>query len=134
MENEKTKSRLIYALTLVLLALTLTGCQTKSRPDKSTVDVQEGGLYITKDSAGVYSVSKVLVVDNDNNIVHVRLYRDTFLLRPKTLNSDSLHILVGHSPIDKKGFLANHPELIETEEVKEEELEGYKVYLNAMGK
>jgi len=120
-----------------IIALIGSGCQTKSNSanmvsDTQAADIQVGGLYVTKDSANIYSVSKVLVLDNQNGIVHLRVYRDTFSLKPKNLNSDSLHIMVGHFPLAKEGFLADKPELIKTEPVREDELEGYKMYLDAM--
>jgi hypothetical protein len=38
--------------------------------------------------------------------------------KPNTLNSADLTVLIGHAPVDKKGFLIDKPELINIEEVK----------------
>lgn len=86
-----------------------------------------GGLYISKNEDGTYSVYKVLALDDF--AVHVRSYKEKFKEKPKQLKSANLHVSIGHTPIDIKGLLLKNPELIAVEEVKETELEGYKMYL-----
>ncbi len=89
-----------------------------------------GGLYILINEDGTYSIAKILVLDDF--AVHLRTYSDTFKTKPKDISTESLRILIGHAPLDKNAFLINKPELLKVEEVKESELEGYKVYLESM--
>lgn len=95
-------------------------------------DLKVGGLYLFKNKDNTYYLTKILVLDD--YAVHLRTYRDTFQTKPTAVNSENLKILIGHAPLDKNGFLIDKPELIKIEEVKESELEGYKIYLEAMGK
>ncbi len=93
-------------------------------------DLIVGGLYLLKNKDNTYYVTKALVIDDF--AIHLRTYRDTFKTKPIDINSQNLKILIGHAPLDKTGFLADKPELLKVEDVKESELEGYKMYLEAM--
>lgn len=95
-------------------------------------NLRVGGLYLFKKKDNTYYLTKVLVLDDF--AVHLRTYRDTFKTKPTDINSENLKILIGHAPLDKSGFLLDKPELLKVEEVKESELEGYKMYLDAMEK
>ena len=94
--------------------------------------LKAGGLYFLKDKNDSFYIVKILVIDDF--AVHVRTYRNKFAEKPKDINSAELKTLIGHAPLDKDGFLAGDPELFKVEEVKENELEGYKMYLEAMEK
>jgi hypothetical protein len=107
-----------------------TSTQTKESPNKT--DLKVGGFYLTRNEDGSYSVSKVLATDDF--AVHLRIYGNKFKAKPTQLNSSDLDILIGHSPLDKQGFLSENPELLKVEDVKESELEGYKLYLEEMKK
>jgi len=107
-----------------------TSPQTKEEPNKN--DLKVGGLYLTKNEDSSYSVSKVLAIDDF--AVHLRMYSNKFKTKPTQLNSSDLDILIGHSPLDKQGFLSENPELLKVEDVKDSELEGYKLYLEEMKK
>ncbi|HEX7845650.1 MAG TPA: hypothetical protein VF476_07575 [Chitinophagaceae bacterium] len=100
--------------------------------ENQTTDLQAGGLYLIKNNDNTYSLAKILVLDDF--AVHLRIYQDTFKTKPTDINTEKLKIFIGHSPIDKNGFLLDKPELLKVEEVKESELEGYKMYQEAMEK
>jgi hypothetical protein len=101
--------------------------------DKSSkVELKVGGLYLLKNEDSSYYVSKILAIDNF--ALHLRTYSNKFTKRPDQINSAVLDILIGHAPLDKDGFLISAPELLKVEEVKDSELEGYKLYLEEMKK
>jgi hypothetical protein len=131
-------SKTIGIIFIILAFITL-GCvdnakQNSIHEDASDITAKEefkiGGLYISKKKDSAYSVCKIIVLDDF--AVHLRAYKDKFTEKPKQLNSANLHVSIGHFPIDRKGFLLEHPELITVEEVKDAELEGYKIYLEQM--
>jgi hypothetical protein len=128
-------------LTFVLFAMFLSCANNKEKPASKNeparesgyefgVSLEVGGLYATKDSAGNYTISKILAKDAE--AVHVRAYADTFKTLPEIINSADLKVLIGHFPMAKEGFLKADLHLIGVEDVREEELEGYKMYLEAM--
>jgi hypothetical protein len=93
-------------------------------------ELQIGGIYASKDKDGSYYVVKILAIDDF--AVHLRTYGNKFKNKPSDISSDTLKATIGHAPIDKIGFLTEKPLLIKVEEIKESELEGYKIYLEAM--
>lgn len=104
--------------------------------DKS---IQVGGLYATHDEDGSWRVVKVLAVDD--SAVHLRSYANKFKEQPKDLDpakltlgglNDPAGFGIGHFPIAKEGFLKEKRVLIKVVPVEEKELEGYKLYLEAM--
>ena len=107
--------------------------QDESKVSKEqTSDLKVGGLYLFQNEDKTYYLTKILVIDDF--AVHVRTYSDNFKTKPNDINSENVKILIGHAPIDKNGFLIDKPELLKVEKVKESELEGYKMYLEAMNK
>lgn len=102
--------------------------------DATAADTQlkTGGIYLIKNKAGKYTVSKILAMDNF--AIHVRMYADEFETRPTQISTANLKVMIGHAPMDAKGFLAEYPELLNMEDVKETELEGYRIYLEEMQK
>src|SRR5688500_15560238 len=97
-----------------------------NKPD----DLKVGGLYLLKNKDSTFYFTKILVLDDF--AVHLRTYSATFKTRPTDISSENHKILIGHAPLDKDGFLLDNPELLKVEEVKESEVEGYKMYLEAM--
>jgi hypothetical protein len=95
-------------------------------------DLKVGGLYLFQNKDNTYYLTKILVLDDF--AVHLRTYNTAFKTKPADVSSDSLTILIDHAPLDKNGFLLDKPELLKVEEVKESELEGYKMYVEAMNK
>ena len=119
------------AIALIIVA-TIAACT------KSQDSIVVGGLYASKGDDGIFRVSKVLAVDE--TAVHVRIYRNRFPSLPQNLDSSVLSLGklgdaegfgVGHAPIAKDGWLAKHV-FLKKEPVREEELDGYKIYLDAM--
>jgi hypothetical protein len=73
--------------------------------------------------------------------VHLRSYANKFREQPKEVDPASLTLGglndpagfgIGHFPLAKEGFWKDSPVLIKVEPVREDELEGYKLYLEAM--
>lgn len=95
-------------------------------------DIKEGGLYVYKTESGKYKFNKVLVYDDEYKSVHIRPYDTEYEEKPKDISSKDLEYFIGHIPLSIKGFQEGNPELIKVEEVTEEELEGYRYYLDAM--
>ncbi len=115
---------------LVILGLCMVcSCSTQESTNTET-ELVVGGLYISQSDSGIYSVSKILAVEEMG--VHVTLYSNEFETKPDDLNSSDLQSFIGHVPMAKKGFLLGNPELLKVEEVTEEELVGYRYYLEAM--
>lgn len=127
----------IYKILLVALFFVHTSCNEKqnsnnrdSASSDQTSDLKVGGLYILKNKDNTYYLTKVLVIDDF--AIHIRTYKQIFKTKPIDVNSDTLKFLIGHAPLDKTGFLIDKPELLKVEKVKDSELEGYKMYLEAM--
>lgn len=111
--------------------------KSTSENDKEDLTMQSnnlkvGGIYLLKNNDNTFYLTKILVLDDF--AVHLRTYRDTFRTKPSDINTENLKILIGHAPLDVNGFLVDNPELLKVEDVKESELEGYKMYLEAMQK
>ena len=117
----------------------LTGCSKEGGAPVAQRNnaIQVGGLYATQDKDGSWRVMKVLAVDN--SAVHLRSYANRFPQQPKdvdpaklTLGSlnDPAGFGIGHFPLAKEGFLDDKPVLLKVVPVKEEELDGYKLYLD----
>lgn len=107
-----------------------------SKDDKS---IKVGGLYATQNKDGTWRVMKVLALDD--HAVHLRSYANKFTEQPKDVDPDKLTLGglndpggfgIGHFPLAKEGFFKDNPILIKVVPVKEEELEGYKLYQEAM--
>lgn len=106
---------------------------------KDNTSIQVGGLYATQDNDGSWRVTKVLAVDEF--AVHLRSYANKFPEQPTDVDPAKLTLGgiddpggfgIGHFPMAKDGFLKDNPLLIKVVPVMEEELEGYKLYLEAM--
>jgi hypothetical protein len=99
-----------------------------------------GGLYASKGDDGMFRISKVLATDD--SAVHVRVYKNKFKGLPKSIDSSSLSLGgvgdpdgfgIGHMPVAKTNWLASHV-FVKKETVREDELEGYRYYLEEMHK
>ena len=130
-------------ISVFIISVYLTSCDNQNKNENNTIsdsltkqisvaseELKAGGLYLFKDKNDSFYVEKILVIDDF--AVHVRLYQNKFAGKPTNINSADLEILIGHAPLAKEAFLADKPELLKVEEVKESELEGYKMYLKAM--
>ena len=85
---------------------------------------------------GEGEVTKILVVDDARQIIHVRLYDGTYAddeAVRKALAANTLQWFLGHAPVAPEGVLEGEPRLVAHAPVTEEELEGYRYYMEAMG-
>ena len=129
------------AIPCLTCLVAVSGCSREgsapvAKDDKS---IKVGGLYTTQDKDGSWRVMKVLAVDD--MAVHLRSYANKFPEQPKDVDPAQLILGglknpagfgIGHFPLAKEGFFKDNPVLIKVVPVKEEELEGYKLYLEAM--
>ena len=125
-------------LTITFLAMSLLsilfGC--------SRSKLVEGGLYYTQNENASYSVLKILKLDDQG--VHVRLYSNQFSSPPTKVDESALYMAgvdhkpnetlgMGHVPLSKKSFAGWKATFFQQSTVKDEELEGYKMWLEAKG-
>ena len=115
------------------------GCSKGGSPSEAPQSIEVGGLYATQDEDGTWRVMKVLALDEA--AVHLRSYANKFREQPKDVDpavltlgglNDPAGFGIGHFPLAKEGFFKDKPVLIKVVPVKEEELEGYKLYLESM--
>ena len=88
---------------------------------------------IVRDADG--KVSKVLVVDDAAGTIHVRFYEGAFADNAAVaaaLAAGPLGWTIGHAPMSLEGF-DKGLELVTNIPASEEELEGYRYYVEAMG-
>lgn len=94
-----------------------------------------GGLYGSRAEDGSFRVVKVLAADEE--AVHVRIYANRFEAMPQNVSSTNISIGaapgssgfgIGHAPLSREGFLREERTLLATEQVREEELEGYRIW------
>ncbi len=123
--------RLRIALALLLLLGLTFSC--KQRPTET--ELVAGGLYTVESEPGKFGAAKLLVYED--SICHVRLYREEYSSRPATLDPTKLTLdgaddkegfSLGHVPLREESFRAWKPVLAGKAEVKEEELEGYRIW------
>lgn len=125
----------------VTMLMGVAGCSTREgkpmEQDESSIEV--GGLYARQDGEGSWRVVKVLAVEE--GIVHLRSYANKFSEQPKDLDpatltmggiDDPAGFGIGHFPLATDGFFNEKPILLKVVPVNEDELEGYKLYLDAM--
>jgi hypothetical protein len=102
----------------------------------------EGGLYSSENDDGTFSIVKVLEVDDGG--VHVRVYSNRFAAHPTTLDDSTLYMVglkrgpneglgVGHLPLSRSSLAGWRLTFIKAVDVKDEELEGYRMWLEAKG-
>jgi hypothetical protein len=128
--------KIIFFCSLLLIVVAVVACGGRSTRDGIVV----GGLYASKSKDGSFRVSKVLAVDE--SAVHVRIYKNKFPVLPQNLDTSALSLGkvgdpegfgVGHAPMAKEGWLASQV-FLKKEQVRDEELEGYRYYLEEMRK
>lgn len=105
-------------------------------------DYVEGGLYsVSAENAG-YAIVKFLKIDAGG--VHLRMYSNTFMSRPREVDSSKLYMAgkdlkpgeqlgMGHAPISHGSFRSWNAEYIRQEPVREDELEGNRMWKEAKG-
>lgn len=99
-----------------------------------------GALYSVNDGEGNYCVAKVLAADSGG--VHLRLFKNKYANRPScvdpsTLDLGSVHdpdgFGIGHMPLSHSAFHAWLPQFLFASSLGEDELEGYRYWLEAGG-
>jgi hypothetical protein len=102
----------------------------------------EGGLYSVAHENGKYIVVKILKLDAEG--VHVRSYSNLFGHRPRDVDESKLYMAgidhkpsealgMGHLPLAKESFRQWDAQLIKVVPVRDSELEGYRMWLDAKG-
>lgn len=91
--------------------------------------IKVGGIYATPEKDGTWRIVRVLALDE--HAVHLRSYTDKFTEQPKDVDLAKLEWFIGHMPLAREGFEKEQRVLIKVVPVAEEELEGYRYYLEA---
>ncbi len=131
----KHRPHIFTLLTMGLLSFLLSCSQSGSK-------LVEGGLYYTQNENGSFSVMKILKLDDGG--VHLRLYSNQFSTPPANVDESTLYMAgvdrkpnetlgMGHAPISKRSFEGWKAVFFQQSTVKDEELEGYKMWLEAKG-
>jgi hypothetical protein len=123
-------------LVIIAIIIFLFACNRAAQ-----VGLVEGGIYSIESGKGDIGIAKVLVLDGDT--IHIRVYKNHFSSRPKTIDPIQLTLGtihdkdgafgIGHLPIRTAEFISWKPELIMKSEVDEKELDGYKEWKDAGG-
>ncbi len=140
---------LIIAMAITAFLAVIVGCRkgdSDQEPgDKTTGNdssarmIVVGGLYASQNEDGTFGVMKVLAVDDF--AVHLCSYKNKFQELPRDLDSSILSLGgisdpdgfgIGHFPLAKEGFWNGNPVFLKQESVRDEELDGYRLYLEAM--
>jgi hypothetical protein len=117
-----------------------TATQQGSAMPGDSPEIVVGELYASKNDDGTYSIVKVLFVDD--LAVHLRRYANRFDRPPSDVDSSFLTLDsigegggggVDHFPLAKELFFNDDPQFIKQVPVADDELEGYRLYLEAIG-
>jgi hypothetical protein len=110
-----------------------------SEPSEPQRKYQPGDVYLVPGQKG-YQVAKVLAVDP--GIVHIRLYKNVFPQRPSDIDLGTLVLGsiddpdgfgMGHVPLKYETFAAWGPQYFRRVLVREDELDGYRMWKEASG-
>jgi hypothetical protein len=105
---------------------------TRSAPS----ELFEGAYYSIVDG-DTFSIAKVLKLEPEPEIVHVRIYKQHFPQRPRAIDPAALTLGtihdkdgfgMGHLPLRLATFMDRDPIFLTHAEVKPEELEGYNFW------
>ncbi len=105
----------------------------------SEVPLRVGGMYSFPGPDG-FTVAKILAVDEIG--VHVRLYKNRFRDAPTAADCSRLTVGsmddadgfgIGHFPVSRQSFFDWQPTFFLQSDICEEELEGYKIWLDSKG-
>lgn len=109
--------------------------QREKETQEDSTGLKVGGIYSVIQGNRKFRIAKLLVLEE--GIVHIRIYKNKFNKRPDEIDLNSLTLGtihdpdgfgMGHIPIPEHDFLSWQPKLLVQTEVKEDELEGYKIY------
>ena len=99
-------------------------------------DLAPGDVCSIRTGESGFGVIKILVIDQ--HVIHIRKYKNRFSERPYELDPRTLSIGtindedgfgVGHLPVSASGFASWMPARICRQDVTEEDLEGYRCWL-----
>lgn len=106
-----------------------------------SIQLIEGGIYLSPNNTGLLQAIKILKLDEFG--VHISIYSNQYLDFPKDIDEDTLTfgqfdandetVSVGHLPISYQTFQSYTPLFVQTSTVKEQELDGYNIWLDANG-
>jgi hypothetical protein len=139
-DDINVRPKAMKIILIIFITLIVVGVVACGRRRAATEEIVVGGLYASKNEDGTFSVSKVLAVDE--SAVHVRIYKNKFPAVPQNLDTSTLSLGklgdrdgfgIGHAPIAKDGWLASQV-FLKKEIVRDDELDGYKYYLEEMKK
>jgi len=117
----------IYYLIVLILSMTLS-CSNQPK-------IRAGSICTVENGDGKFGIVKILVIDDE--IIHVKIYKNQFDKRPskidiKTLSVGTLNdkdgFGVGHAPLEKKGFYNWKPIEVGFETVTKDDLIGYEIW------
>ena len=102
----------------------------------------DGGLYCIQNKDGSYSVLKILKLNRQG--VHVSVYSNQYSTPPIKVDEATLYMAgvnskpdetmgMGHVPLSNKSFQNWKATFLQQSTVKNEELEGYKMWLDDKG-
>ena len=97
-----------------------------------TTKLRAGDLLLDEKGA----VTKVLVVDEAGGAVHVRFYEGAYASADAVLaalRAQTLAWSIGHAPMALEALEEEKLATVTNEPVTDDELEGYRYYLEAMG-
>jgi len=99
-------------------------------------DLAPGDVCSIRSGESAFGAIKILLIDQ--HVIHVRKFKNRFPQRPYDINPASLSIGtindpdglgVAHLPVSAAGFASWMPARICRQEVTDEELEGYRCWL-----
>ncbi len=99
----------------------------------------EGGYYSIIDG-DQFAIAKVLKIDPE--IVHVRIYKEHFAQRPRSVDPGQLTLGsvfdnegfgMSHLPLSPASFMERQPFFITHSDVQPDELKGYEVWKEVKG-
>lgn len=105
-----------------------------SPPEHAPSELFEGGYYSIVDGE-CFSIAKILKLEPDK--VHVRIYKQHFSQRPRSIDPGALTLGaihdrdgfgMSHLPLRRETFRQREPLFLAYSEVKPEELQGYDVW------
>ncbi len=121
------KKRFTFFL-FIFLSIAVLSCSSQSK-------IKAGSICTVENGDGKFGIVKILVIEDE--IVHVKIYKNKYDKRPskidiKTLGIGSMYDKdgygVGHTPLDKKGFFDWKPIEVGFEPVTKDDLIGYEIW------
>lgn len=96
-----------------------------------TVRFKAGDVFATPSDDGTYYlIGKIVVLEEDQ--FHVRVYGSRFKTVPKSVDTSKLKVSATHVALAAPDMVTWKPVFIQHEAVSDAELEGYRVYLEAI--